>query len=370
MERKNDIKLEELRKKNIPIYSISRLDTINNCAYEAYRTYILGDRGENNIYALMGSKIHDVLQGITDKTHTEADLLPAMREELEDMDLMGIQFPKGRDGNDSIRNKWIADMTHFCTTYKAPRGNLKAEELIIYKSPNNNYLQGYIDLQRVRSDGSVDIYDYKTSSLYKGNAITEHQRQLIVYALGKRQEGVRVNSINWIFLKYVNVKFTGKKSSKSKNETQINKTIERCNIGKELEDYIAGWLEEEGIIDAEQQMLLDEIRRTNKLDCLPESVRSRISITPCVISAELTDESIKDTEEYIDSTIRKWEQLSNNEIDYPPRSFTKTTKSGKESSDIFFCTNLCGHYKKCPHIKDYLITLENNDEETDLFGNV
>ena len=62
----------------------------------------------------------------------------------------------------------------------------------------------------------------------------------------------------------------------------------------------------------------------------------------------------------------KWEDLSGDEKDYPHRKFTRTTKSGKESPDTFFCNNLCG-FKDCPHIRKYLDTRENNTEEDDLF---
>ena len=369
MERDVDKRLAELLSKGIPVYSISRLDTINNCLYEAYRTYVLKDKGDNNIYAIMGGKIHDVLQGITENKNTEADLLPAMKSELEDMEIMNLDFPKGRDGGESIRKRWIADMTHFCNTYKAPTGQLKAEEFILYKSPNGNYLQGYIDLQRIRKDSSIDIYDYKTSSLYKGETLKEHARQLIVYALGKRQEGCVVRSASWIFLKYVEVRYIGKKTSRSKKLTEISKVIERCNIGRELEDSVASKLEASGIVDFDQQIILDEFKRTNSFECIPEEIRNQYKVLPYVLSVDLTDENIEETEHYIDSTIDKWEALSGIELDYPSRNFTKVSKAGKESPDIFYCTNLCGHFKKCPHIKEYMdiMEAEKNSEERGLF---
>ncbi|MBQ9589283.1 MAG: hypothetical protein IJR29_03760, partial [Butyrivibrio sp.] len=52
--RESDPRLQELYNKNISVYSISRLDTINNCKYEGYRTYILKEKGKPNIYAELG----------------------------------------------------------------------------------------------------------------------------------------------------------------------------------------------------------------------------------------------------------------------------------------------------------------------------
>ena len=217
MERQKDERLHELESRGIQPYSISRLDTINHCLYEAYRTYRLHDRGRDNVYTSLGSAVHDVLEGITNGENTEDDLLPAVYKELDDLDLIGLEFPKDRNGGDSIRQGWIADMEHFCKTYKAPKGNLIAEELFVYKTPKGRYLIGYIDLQKVHDDGTVDIYDYKTSSMYSKADMQSHGRQLVTYLLGKEQEGKKIKRVAWIFLKYAEVKFIGKKTIKSKS---------------------------------------------------------------------------------------------------------------------------------------------------------
>lgn len=45
-------KVKKLKEENIPVYSISRLNTIENCKYEFYKTYMLKTEGINNIYRL------------------------------------------------------------------------------------------------------------------------------------------------------------------------------------------------------------------------------------------------------------------------------------------------------------------------------
>ena len=368
--RKNDERLQELKDKGIPIYSISRLDCINRCLYEAYLTYILGKKGNQNIYSCLGGRIHDVLEGITNGTSTEADLLPAMDQEFEDMNLLGIEFPKGRNGEDTIRKNWIANMKNFCETYKAPKGKeLIAEELFIYKTPAGNYLQGYIDLQQVNSDGSISIYDYKTSSLYKGEDIKEHGRQLIVYALGKEQEGLKVKSASWIFLKYLTVKFLGKKTTKSKKDTEIIKVIERRNLGRELVPYLEGTLEKCGYDEFDSELMIQQVVQDNSLDSLPEEIKSQYKITPYVLSVDLSEENRQECIEYIDNTIEKWEKLEKRE-DYVPKKFTRIQKSGKEVGDYFYDVNLCSHFHECPYIREYLDSLEKTTDEDDIFQGV
>lgn len=370
MERASNERLQELKDQGIPVYSISRLDSINNCLYGAYMTYVLGRRGMGNVYSYLGSASHDCLEGITLGTKTEADLLPAIHAELENLDLLGIDFPKDRNGGDSIRQGWITNMEHFATTYKAPKSKtLIAEELILYQTPNGNWLQGYIDLQNINSDGTVSIYDYKTSSMYSKNELLEHGRQLVLYALGLESRGLNVRDVQWIMLKYVDIEYVGFKSNRAKNKTTILKTIERRKIGSELENAVESALLEANIDEIETQFYLDEFKRANKFDCLPEVVRNQFKMKPCVMKYELTDEVRKECIEYIDNTIKKWESLTkDNDLEFPPRSFTKLQKNGKEVEDTFFCNCLCDHAKECRYIIDYNNTrAEKPSEEDDLF---
>lgn len=352
--RELDPRLKELYDLGLPVYSISRLDCINHCLYEAYLTYKLHKKSSDNIYGILGTRVHDTLEAITHGEATEADLWPAVQAEFEDMELLGIEFPKDHAGNNTIKDGWLANMKHFCENYKAPKGkNLKTEELFIYTSPAGHKLQGYIDLQQVKNDGSVNIYDYKTSSLYKGEELTKHGRQLVIYALGLEQMGIKVNKVAWIMLKYVTVTYEGYKTVKSKNKTTIEKTVERRKLAKELYKAVERELEERGFDAIEKNILLDEMLTTNSLNGLPDDVKSIFNVKNCIVEYELTDETRKEVEQYVDSTVAKWESLGDDEKKYLPLEFTKTQKNGKVVPDCFYCTKLCGHYEHCPHIHNF-----------------
>lgn len=367
-ERSRDERLEELRNKGVTIYSISRIDSINNCLYGAYRTYILGERGKDNVYSALGSRIHQTLEDIENDLATEEDLMPAMQAELDNLDALGIEFPKDKNGNDSIRDGWIADMTHFCETYKAPRAKLKTEELFIYTTSKGYVLQGYIDAQRNNKDGSISIYDYKTSTKYSGTDESDHGRQLVVYQMGKEQEGKTVRDVAWIFLKYCEIQFMGKKTVKSKEKSLIKKVIERKKIGSEMAKYVEQDLYEQGIDGIDAEIIINELKTTNKFDCLPDSIRDNYKMIPCVHSYKVTDEIKRECEDYINRTIEMWESLGDDVKNYPPRKFTKIQKNGKEVPDYFFCTNLCSHFEKCPYIHEYLDKMSNSsNEDDDLF---
>ena len=363
MERATDKRLEELKKSGKTIYSISRLDTIKHCLYEAYKTYILHEKGENNVYAMLGGKVHDVLEAIVNGEATEADLQPAVDEELEDIDLLGLSFPKDFKGEDSIRQGWINNMKHFCATYKSPKndGSLHTEELFIYETPKGNVLQGYIDLYKENDNGTISIYDYKTSSLYKGEDLKSHGRQLILYALGKEQEGFHVKSAAWIFLKYVEITFLGNKTAKSKSKTELTKVVERKKIAQEMAKYVEDDLAEFGYDEIEADILLTEFKRANSFDVLPEEVKSRYKMSPYVLKVDLSQENKNECIKYIDDTIEMWEGLT----EYPPLSFTKVQKNGKVVESTFYCNFLCQHGKQCPHLKEYYDQKEMNNDDKD-----
>lgn len=367
MERELEKKVEELRAKGIEVYSFSRLECFNNCLYEAYRTYILDKRDSQipNIYSVCGSRIHDVLEKIMNNQANTSDLLPAMERELKDMNMLGIEFPKGKNGTNSLRDGWIADMTSFCNSYTKPKGNFETETFFLYESPNNHYVQGYIDLTKFNNDGTISIYDYKTSSLYCGDDIQKHGRQLVLYAMGKEQQGFKVKEIAWIMLKYCEVSYQGKKTSRSKEEIKITKIIERKNIIQELKPVIENKLSKKGFDDIEIELKIIAAQETN---LIPEEVKKDFIIKPYVMKYELTDDIRQDCKSYIDSTIEKWEALNSDKAsDYPPLPFTKTNKNGDEKEDLFYHRYLCGYAKQCPHLQKYLDTRERKKEDEDLF---
>lgn len=367
--RPEDARLKELRDKGETIYSISRIDTINNCLQCAYRTYILKEKDKPNVYASAGSVIHEILENITNGKATEKDLLPGVRMELENLEALGIEFPKTSSGEDTIKANWVANMEHFCKTYIAPKNKkLTTEQLFIYTTPNGHYLQGYIDLQMTNKDGSISLFDYKSSTLYSTEEMKKHARQLILYALGKEQEGYKVKSASFIFLKYATVTFMGKKTKKSKEKTKIVKNIERRKLGQELSGYVYADLIEQGMDDFDAQIILDKFKNENIIEgVLPKSVSDNYKLTPYVVSVDLSETNKNECIKYIEDTIDLWEKLDpDNESEYPPKSFTKINKSGKEVPDTYFCTALCDHGDKCPYLHDFLDSY-NNEEDDDLF---
>lgn len=366
--RERDKRIQKLYDEGVGLFSISKVNTVNQCLYETYRTYIKKDRGKNGIYGIMGSKIHDKLEEITNGKATEVELLPTLQEELSELDMLNIDFPKDFKGGTSIRDNWIADMTHCCKHFVKPSGNFTTEELVIYKINDDRYMQGYIDLIRHNKDDSISIYDWKTSSDFKSKDLLHNGRQLVFYALAKEQEGFKVKNVAWIMLKYVEVSFMGKARVNSKKETLLTKVYNRGKLVKELYPYLETDLNKLGIDEVEADILLDNALDTNSLNRLPKEIQDKYTIKPYVKKYKITEELKQETLKYINNMADIFESKSDNENEWKPRDFTITSKNGKEREDTFYCHVLCNHRETCPHIRqfDELKNINKTDED-DLF---
>lgn len=279
-----------------------------------------------------------------------------------------MSFPKDRKGNDTIRDNWMTDMEHFAHHFTMPEGQFNTEEFFLYQIDDMHYMQGYIDLIQKMDDGSINIYDWKTSSMYSGEELKEHARQLLIYALAKEQAGITVNEIAWIFLKYVTVTFMGKSRINSKKKTLLTKHINRRKIVQELEPYIRSDMEEQDYTDIEIEMALLEALDRNSLANLPPEIRENYVIDICKITYPLNDETKADCRQWIEKMILMFEGRDDNDVEqWQPRSFTKLTKSGHEVDDYFFCSALCGHKKDCKYLADFLEEKRLLSEELESF---
>lgn len=322
------------------------MNTIDNCSYEAFLTYKEHLKGDNNIYGVLGTKIHDTLEEIINGKNTTDALPGVLKSELEDLEMFDLNFPKDRQGGDSIKDSWIADMSHFCKNFIPPKGKFETEQFVLYKVNDNRYVQGYVDLIRKNVDGTISIYDWKTSSQFSNADLQHHGRQLVFYALAKQQEGFQVKEVAWIMLKYCEITFLGKARKTSKEKTTLTKVVNRGKIVKELKPYIEQDLTELGYDEVDIEIMLDTALKNNEI---PQEVADKYTIKPYVRKYDLTQENIDETLEYINTIADKFES----EEEWKPREFTRLTKTGKESEDTFYCNTLCNYRKKCKFIKDF-----------------
>lgn len=353
--RETDSRLQELFDSGKKVYSFSKLSSIGNCPYAAYLQYIIKQRNKRqSVWGVLGGKFHDKLEEITNGECDVEELKGIVAQEFEYLDLLGLEFPKDYKGEDSIRKNWAKNMQHFADTFVPLKGNFSTEELLILKLDEEHYIQGYADLIRHNEDGTITILDWKTSSLYSNEEFEHAAHQLKIYGLAKEADGETVKHLAWIFMKYVEVTYTGKLRSNAKKESEIKKVIERRRLGTELIRPIKDKLFAAGYDEMSIDTYIATVTKTNSIDCLPNDIRNQFVIKPYIKTTPFDDSEKDKTLKYINDTINEFESRGSNSRDWEPREFKKVNKSGKESEDIFYCTSLCDFGHTCKYIQSYL----------------
>ena len=352
------------------MYSFSKLSTIEECKYQAYLNYVEKRKSrKQNVWAILGSKLHDKLEQITNGEATTNELPPLIKEELNIVDTLGIKFPKDFKGGDSIRNNWVANMTHFCENFIPLEGKFSTEELVILKLDDDHYIQGYIDLVKHNEDGSVSIMDWKTSALYKGDALEHAAHQLVIYGMAKEAEGETVKDLSWVFMKYAEIKYKGYKTKRSKEKSLISKVVERRNIVKELTSQIQQDMLDKGYDDLTIDIYIEDALKKNGLEALPSNIRELYNVSQYILTIPYTEEAKEKTMKYVWDMVNEYEKRSNKSNEWEHKQFTKINSKGNEVEDTFYCNCLCSFGDNCEHIKIYneLATMK-DDGFADLFG--
>ena len=353
MEREEQKVLQKIRDNGGEVYSISRLNTINQCPYQAYLQYVKGVNGKSNIWALAGNEIHTVLEKCIhgEIEDSKSALRKAINDELDYANTLGIDFPLDRNDNPTIRNNWIANMTVFADHFKVPDGKFETEKFVLYPIDDKAWMQGYIDLIRYNDDGSIDIYDWKTSSQFDKNHLIEAGRQLIFYMLAMRRLNKTVKSINWVMLKYATISWMGK------NGKTQTKTVEWRKVGTEMKKKVEKDMISAGYNDIDIEMRLQFLIEDGDFSRQVPEVQEKYKLSPYVRNYEITDERIEETLNYIKESIAKFREFGDVEDNYKPLDCYENS---------FFCHNLCSFGKeKCRWYADYLVECEINDDEID-----
>lgn len=200
------------------IYSFSRLDSFHNCRRSYYYTYILGNRGGDNIYSFLGTICHELTQAIIQGNETNEGAIEKFNQAIEDAEMLDLIWI-----SEKVKNNYKECINHFFENYIPEKvEDIKIEEYFEV-DVNGVMMKGYIDLWYFKN-GEIHICDLKTSSKYSKKDLLKKQRQLFLYgyALSKQYPNTKIN-LYFNMLKYV---------------IQNNKLVERnkCSIFEDFSD--------------------------------------------------------------------------------------------------------------------------------------
>ena len=276
------------------IWSFSKLSSYHNCAYAWYLTYVLHEKGEDNVYGVLGNSIHDCLESMCKDEMTIEEAKEKFKQDYDMCKFLGMNFP-----TENTEKKYIYDIEHAFDFFEKPKGRLEEERYIEFEIENKKF-RGYVDLIIFDDEKkTIQVLDWKSSSKFSKKDLESHKVfQLILYSMYLEKEYPDYKILNPVFymLKYARVKndVTGRESIRERID--IDDTIHEV-----LEPYIV------------------EVQYN---DNMKDKLKQYIN--------EVTlDIAFNDEEEESDwyPTV---EELRNN---------------------TFYCRNLCSHKKKCKFYK-------------------
>lgn len=339
-------KLEELKAKGIPVYSFSRLSSFHNCEYEYYNTYILGKKGIDNVYTILGSTLHENIENVSLGKIDVDTFKKNYENKLIELEVLGINFP-----NETIKSRWIKDVEHFISNFTPMKGKMAIETLILFNL-KGVWLHGYVDCIVPSEKGYpyVNVIDWKTSSKFSGKKLIEAGRQLIMYKLGiESTSNMKVDKLMWNMIKYVNVHI------KQKNGKVKTKMCSRGKWVKEIKKQLEEKLYQLNMNDFEVELLIDKAVEENNLNCMPKAIQEQFWLEDCLVEYEATEDRIAEFEQYIINTVKEIESKSNDEMEWKAIEIDQTNS--------FYCGVLCPHRKNCKFYKAFLEENANNFKE-------
>ena len=197
----------------------------------------------DNIYTYLGTIAHDLIERLYRDEITNEQALSEWKDKFYNMDYVFVPYENAlnekiriemKEKNDKYSENYYNSIYHYFKNFK--KSNHKKfiqEEMTVldfskfFKSkPYDNFMfNGKIDFIGANTKNkTIDIIDYKTSTLYQGEKKKIHSYQLILYALSLESLGYKIGKIGWDFLKYA------KKIKKFKNGSIKETIVKRTDL--------------------------------------------------------------------------------------------------------------------------------------------
>lgn len=261
----------------ISLWSYSKVSGIHNCMWEYYLGRIKKEKGEDNIYSLLGTSSHDILEALYNDNIKYEDMADRFESEFLDVELSDFHFTSDEERNEKMSADYKKDISNFFSTHEKIPHKVLTEKLVWIDVRSNIFL-GYVDAIFKDDNSCYHIIDWKTSTIFKPSDLHEKQKQLLLYALSLNQLGIPLDKLKiaWNFLKYSNIEFAHMinvtYNVKDKSKTSCCKKEEWVSkVKPQLRAYIKDLIPD--ITSKDLKLLADACVEENSLDNLPDEIR-------------------------------------------------------------------------------------------------
>lgn len=267
------------------LWSWSRLERARQSRNEYYLQYIRHVKEDRTdcVYGIMGGLCHDSLEKLYENQIEYDEMITYFNQNwIAAIDIMDLKFDRNdSDKNRNIASKYKENLEHFFEHHNKIPYKVVCEQFILTLF-DDIVFQGYADAIFKDDKDDYHIIDFKTSTKYSASGQKEKCGQLVCYALGLHQKGIPLDHIKiaWNFLKYVTIKY------EQANGKIASKDVERREIGSKLITNVKMWLKKLGYEDQIDEYV-DKMLATNSIDCLPDDVREKYTVSDCYVYVDL-----------------------------------------------------------------------------------
>ena len=428
MARKSKEEMNQIKKDmNVDtLYSWSRFNTWKRDTYEYFLKYVIRAKEDktNSFYSVGGGTLHDTIEDYYLGKVDKCNLSKIYRDETDRLLTLGLRFDRtNKEKNDKIALKYLSCNQHFFDNFipvdeALETKKMTLEEFITIKVGHFGFI-GYIDATQEYIDkegkDKLKIIDWKSSTIYKGEKVIKERGQLLLYALGKIQEGWAIEdiTIGWMFTKYVYVDVPNKDSFKTRiierNEigskllASVKAQLKKCRLYDEVDadNYISKLVSTKSLEGMPEVVFnfVDEIETTangelkkafinkvrkailgaekyteevkdemcsdmileNSIDVLPEEIKSLYTVRDCFVEIPFEMEDLDNLKQDIKDFIVESEKLK---FMYSKSEDDSLFYQKIEGNDTYFLANLCGYSSKLH--KPYADYLEKRRQERGL----
>lgn len=330
------------------IYSISRLNTFDNCQYGYYLTYVKRLKRKQNIYSFLGTVVHEICEDLQDRKITNEEAVKRFDVAVfESIEVHGYKFI-----SEKVQSNYVDSVKIYLKNFKPLEVDKYKNEMEFYTDIAGSVMVGYIDLITSTNDGKVDIYDYKTSSKFGKKDIIGAGRQLVLYAYAlEKEKNVKIGNIMWDMLKYCSVRWVGANGKEQSGFYQRNELIEK------MQNRIFKDLAKQGKEEFEINMLFNIARDSQCIGDISPDIGEKYIVDRGLTYYDYNKETVKELEEYVKDTVSQIESRSTEkETDWLVKDIKK---------DSFFCNTLCDQRENCKHYQSFIGNNKNNFKKTD-----
>lgn len=239
----NDYTQQKIRKEKGKFISFSEIQSYHTCPYSHKLQRIDKFKGVDNIYSLIGSKVHDIIEECYLDKVKKDELNLMFQEKVLELTLNGFEFP-----SDKVKDNYVSCVSHYFNNFEKDC-NIKELELPVYIDLfckeyrfQDLMFRGFIDAV-LHKDNEVYIGDFKTSTIYKGADLIDKSKQLILYAIAYEETyKKKVSKIFFDFVKYKNV--NGKTILRNESSDIGDKAYVYIELTDELKNDTIKWFKD------------------------------------------------------------------------------------------------------------------------------